>query len=302
MPTANVDAVASENAWWIAETIAGTYGSTTPRALAGSAARIAAPMSPTPVICAMPAPPEPASALATCGGSPAAPRDAGSSRDSDDAKTVPVIASPTVPPTDWKNDRFDDATPMWRTSTLFWTIWGNTANVGPTPMPVTNIHAHTIGSGVSARSWVSIASPAAVMTSAPNSSQRYRPVRATTCPDTTAEKISPPSSGSIWYPETVADAPPTTWSQRGRNTIAAKNPNDARKTDATDTVNARFRNRPSGTIGSAARDSQSTNSARITRPTRIRPPTVTSSHSAACLLVSPTRMGTRAPVNSAAPT
>ncbi len=65
-------------------------------------------------------------------------------------------------------------------------------------MPVTNIHAQTIGIGVSARSWVSIASPAAVMSSAPNSRNRYRPVRATICPEAIAEKISPPSSGSIW--------------------------------------------------------------------------------------------------------
>ena len=83
-----------------------------------------------------------------------------------------MIARPTVPPICWKNDRLLTAEPIWRTGTLFWTISGNTANVGPTPMPVTSIASHSSGSGVSARSWVSIASPTAVVTSAPNTSSR----------------------------------------------------------------------------------------------------------------------------------
>jgi hypothetical protein len=93
----------------------------------------------------------------------------------------------------------------------------------------------------------------------------------------------------------------TTWNQRGRKTTAAKNPNAARNTDPTDTVNARLRNSPSGTIGSEARDSTKMKPARMTSPSRISPPTDASVQSADCLFVSPTRIGTSAPVNSAAP-
>ena len=40
-------------------------------------------------------------------------------------------------------------------------------------------------------------SPLDMTTSAPKMSIRYRPVRLTICPDATALKMSPPSSGSI---------------------------------------------------------------------------------------------------------
>ena len=73
-----------------------------------------------------------------------------------------------MPPTCWKNDRLLTAEPIWRTGTLFWTMSGNTANIGPTPRPVTSIASHSSGSGVSARSCVSTASPTAVVTSAAN--------------------------------------------------------------------------------------------------------------------------------------
>ena len=85
----------------------------------------------------------------------------------------------------------------------------------------------------------------------------------------------------------MAEAPPTTWYQRGRNTIAAKNPNAARKTEATDTVNARLRNSSSGTIGSAARDSTQMNPARTTSPRPISPPTAGSPQSSRLLVGQP---------------
>ena len=40
--------------------------------------------------------------------------------------------------------------PSRATGTLFWTMRMNTANVGPTPMPVTSMYAHNTGTGVSA--------------------------------------------------------------------------------------------------------------------------------------------------------
>ena len=88
------------------------------------------------------------------------------------ANTVPVIARPTIPPTCWKNETLLLAAPIWVTGTLLCTISGNAANIGPTPRPVTNIQAHRSGWGVSTRSWVSSASPTAVVTIAPNMSRR----------------------------------------------------------------------------------------------------------------------------------
>ena len=67
-----------------------------------------------------------------------------------DANAVPVMARPTVPPTCWKNVRLLLAAPSLATGTLFWTTRMNTANVGPTPMPVTSMYAHRTGMGVSA--------------------------------------------------------------------------------------------------------------------------------------------------------
>ena len=130
----------------------------------------AAPELPTPVsACTAPAP---ASAPPTCGGTPADANAAGSSRVIDVAKTVPVIASPTVPPTCWKNVTLLLAAPIWVTGTLLWTMSGKAAKIGPTPMPFTNIHAHSSGCGVSARSCVRSARPAAVTSIEPNVSRR----------------------------------------------------------------------------------------------------------------------------------
>ncbi len=60
------------------------------------------------------------------------------------------MARPTVPPTCWKKVRLLLAAPSRAMGTLFWTMRMNTANVGPTPMPVTNMYAHSTGTGVSA--------------------------------------------------------------------------------------------------------------------------------------------------------
>ena len=49
MPTMKAAPVAIENAWWIASTIAGMNGSTWALNASGTAARIFAPRSPTPV-------------------------------------------------------------------------------------------------------------------------------------------------------------------------------------------------------------------------------------------------------------
>ena len=48
--------------------------------------------------------------------------------------------------------------------TAFWTMSVKTANVGPTPRPAMNIQTHTIGIGVSARSWVIRDMPMAMTT------------------------------------------------------------------------------------------------------------------------------------------
>ena len=76
----------------------------------GVAARIAAPRSPTPVSC-VEAPPPPASAPPTSRRDAAAASWRGSSSARRDAKIVPVRASPTVPPTDWKKVRLLVAVP-----------------------------------------------------------------------------------------------------------------------------------------------------------------------------------------------
>ena len=49
---------------------------------------------------------------------------------------------------------FEVATPSMLNGTAFWTIRVKTAKVGPTPMPAMNIQDQTIGTRVSARSWV----------------------------------------------------------------------------------------------------------------------------------------------------
>ena len=93
----------------------------------------------------------------------------------------------------------------------------------------------------------------------------------------------------------------TTWNQRGRKTIAAKKPMAARNIAVTLPVNAGMRKSLSGTSGSWARLSTKMNAARTINPRTISPPTVGSVHSPDCLFVNPMRIGTSAPVRSAAP-
>ena len=116
-----------------------------------------------------------------------------------------------------------------------------------------------------------------------------------------AAMISPPTRGRIWYPDSVADDPRTTWNQRGMKITAAKKPMAARKMANTLEVKARSRNRWSGRMGSLARDSTTRKTTAMIVPRIIRPPTSGSVHSPNCFWVSPTRMGTRAATRSAAP-
>ncbi len=154
-------------------------------------------MSPTPVSAC--GPPTEASAPPTCGGTPAAASDAGSSRVSDVANTVPVIASPTVPPTCWKNDRLLD-----RGADLAdrHAVLDDEREAPRTSAHADSRHQHRQPQERQGRVGAELgqhrADPRPSTTSAPNVSQRYRPVRATICPEATALKISPPSSGSIW--------------------------------------------------------------------------------------------------------
>ena len=67
--------------------------------------------------------------------------------------------------------------------------------------------------------------------------------------------MRPASSGRTLRPEARALSPATVWNQRGRKMIRVKNPKAARNIAATEIENVRRRNRPSGTIGSATRDS-----------------------------------------------
>jgi hypothetical protein len=72
----------------------------------------------------------------------------------------------------------------------------------------------------------------------------------------------------------------------------------------TETVKARIRNSPSGTIGSATRDSIHTKSTPNASPSSMRPPTSGSLQSRAGgpdLLLRPTRKGAMARVNTTAP-
>jgi hypothetical protein len=60
------------------------------------------------------------------------------------------MASPIEPPICRKNVRLPVATPSRLKGTEAWTTMVKTESVGPTPRPVTNIHAHITGRSVSA--------------------------------------------------------------------------------------------------------------------------------------------------------
>jgi len=83
--------------------------------------------------------------------------------------------------------------------------------------------------------------------------------------------------------------------------IPAKKPNATRNIATTEIENDRLRKSPSGTIGSAARDSTKRKIRPNTSPTMISPPTFGSVHSPVCLFESPMRNGAIAAVNTAAP-
>ena len=90
-----------------------------------------------------------------------------------------------------------------------------------------------------------------------------------------------------------------------------KKPKAARNIAATEIEKVRMRNRPSGTIGSATRDSIHTKIAANTRPIRMSPPTVGSAQPLATsapfsrwvppLFVRPMRNGAMASANTSAP-
>ena len=82
---------------------------------------------------------------------------------------------------------------------------------------------------------------------------------------------------------------------------APKKPKAAKNIAVTETEKLRIRNRPSGTIGSAARDSIQMKTAVMRRPARIRPPTAGSVHSPVPLLVRPIRIRLIAAAKTAAP-
>ena len=85
---------------------------------------------------------------------------------------VPVMASPTVPPTCWKKVRLLVAVPNRSTGTLFCTISVKTANVGPTPSPVMSMASQSIGMGVSPFIVLSRYSPTELVISAMKRSHR----------------------------------------------------------------------------------------------------------------------------------
>ena len=71
----------------------------------------------------------------------------------------------------------------------------------------------------------------------------------------------------------MALAPWTIWKYSGRKMIAAPKPKVARKIETIEALNVLLRNRWSGMIGSAARDSTKTKTTRKTMPATIVPHT-----------------------------
>src|SRR5215467_11374521 len=97
-------------------------------------------------------------------------------------------------------------------------------------------------------------------------------------PETIELKMSPMTSGSAANPEFVGVNDWTTWNQRGRNTIAPKKANAAKKVETIEAEYVRLRHRSSGTIGSLARASARMNSSVTMMPMKMNPPTVGSVH------------------------
>ena len=168
IPKSNVLAVASENARWIAPTMSGTNGSSCALVVTGAPARMACPRSPTPVRRFNDPAPDAEKEATICGGSDDAASCRGSSSTNREPNTVPAAARPTLPPTCWNRVRLLVAVPICRSGTAPCTTSVKTEKIGPTPMPVTNIHDQRSGSGVSARRFDSRNSPIASTTDAPS--------------------------------------------------------------------------------------------------------------------------------------
>ena len=167
-PKAKVSSAASEKARCMAATICGIRGSSCARASAGAPARMAWPRSPTAVKRLSAAVPDDVKPAAICGGTPDVASCRGISTKRRDVKIDPVIARPTLPPICWKRVRLLVAVPIWRGATEACTINVSTANIGPTPRPVMNIHTYRSGNGVSARSPDRRNKPSASIAAAPS--------------------------------------------------------------------------------------------------------------------------------------
>ena len=131
------------NASWKADTMLGMYGLTSGTNCSGTLARIRAPRSPT-ELTSLPTPDE-AKRDAIWSGTPALASCCGISAFRADPKTVPPIASPTVPPTWRKKVSAPVAAPSWVKGAAFWTTIVNAASVGPIPIPAITIQVHITG-------------------------------------------------------------------------------------------------------------------------------------------------------------
>ena len=246
-PTTNVLAVAIENAWWIASTIAGMYGSTSARASAGSAARIAAPVSPTPVSPrATPAPPEPRT-RPTSGGTPGRPSDDGTSFDERRREDRAGDRETHGPADRWKNDRLlTTPTPIWRDRDAVLDDLREHRERRPDaepghehPRPQRSAAACRRGAGSASR-----AQPPS-MTSAPNSSQ---PVPAGPRHDLPGGDRGEDQRRPAAAASGSRRPSPTRRRRPGASAAGTRPPRRTRtprgRPTPTETVNARFRNRP----------------------------------------------------------
>ena len=113
-------------------------------------------------------------------------------------KNVKARVRPIVVPI-WRNRvRSAVAAPRSPYGTAFWTMIVNTAKVGPTPKPATNIQPHRTTFGVSSRRNDIRYSPMARITRPPTTTALYLPVRLTTMPEPIDAMIRPIRNGSSW--------------------------------------------------------------------------------------------------------
>ena len=235
-PIQNVWATARLNAAWMPVDDLGDERRDHGLDAAGTAARIAAPRSPTPVRLLKSSAPL-AGRLAEPGHdlrrharrrSSAGP----AARGSVDPKIVPTMASATEPPIWRKNVRLDVATPSCLNGTAFWTTIVKTEKVGPTPRPARNIQSQTIGSGVSAGELGhqrggdahqhDRADEQPLVAAGPGHDQARHD---------RAEDQARPSAAGPRGRSSVGENPWTNWNQRGRKMIAPKNAKLAKKVE-----------------------------------------------------------------------